>query len=279
MPWVRIDEHFADHPKVVQAGPLAMALHVAALCYCNRFLTDGFIPEAKARTLIELGPETDEIIKRLVTASLWDQADGGYRVHDYLDYQPSKQKVIEERSKKRAAGQAGGEASAQARAQAKSNPVSVSGSAPGSSSVSFENATSPPAEDDTEFEQFWNAYPKRNGKRIGKNKALKVWKRLPRSRREEAMQGVKHYADACDSGLTIAADAFRWLRDKTFEEWQTPATDDPRKTPAEMGRGRVPSWNGSNDPSCPHARVMCDDCRRANLERLRGEIETVVKTP
>ena len=54
MAWVRLDENFAQHPKVVKAGPLGMAMHVAALCYCNQHLTDGVVPKQIARTLLDL---------------------------------------------------------------------------------------------------------------------------------------------------------------------------------------------------------------------------------
>src|SRR6266540_5902380 len=53
MPWVRIDEEFARHPKVVAAGPLGMAMQVAALCYCNQYLTDGFIPRTVVAGLLD----------------------------------------------------------------------------------------------------------------------------------------------------------------------------------------------------------------------------------
>lgn len=145
MPWVRIDDHYDEHPKFSKAGPLGMAMWLAGLAYCNRNLTDGFIPWSKARALMSwefLGPETNDrgehmvytvavtsgmsgddatcefVIRQLIYAGLWDEADGGYRIHDYLDYQPSKQQIEDERRQKQAAGQAGGRASAQARAQA-----------------------------------------------------------------------------------------------------------------------------------------------------------------
>ena len=151
MTWVRIDDEFPQHPKIASVGPLGMALQVAGLCYCNRYLTDGFIPLAVARTLLDftgLGmrmwdskPEPGGtslfgggedataglVIEDLVEADVWKEAevDGfrGYLIHDYLDYQPSKAQVEAERQLKVAAGQAGGQASAQARAQAKSKQV------------------------------------------------------------------------------------------------------------------------------------------------------------
>jgi hypothetical protein len=159
MPWVKIDDHFDEHPKHAQAGPLGWALWLAGLAYCNRNLTDGFIPWTTARTLVAwtfLDDATDErgqcictiavccgavgqdvtselVIDRLLAAGLWENVDGGYYVHDYPAYQPTKAQVLAERAQKVAAGQAGGQASAQARAQAvaqaaaqaNSNPVPV----------------------------------------------------------------------------------------------------------------------------------------------------------
>ena len=140
MTWVRIDEEFYQHPKVAAAGPLALALQVAALCYCNRNLTDGFIPWGVARSLLSWeflrpaeaddarGPKVykvsvccgmsgDDVTSDFVTdlmceSGLWEQVDGGFRVHDYLDYQPSKAEVLQMREQRAEAGRAGGNARA-----------------------------------------------------------------------------------------------------------------------------------------------------------------------
>lgn len=116
MPWVRIDDHMTEHPKLLSAGPLALAMQVAGLCYCNRELTDGFIPRAKARSLLDwsfvradakvyqvavtcgmTGDDVDcqFVIDVLVECGMWDVAEGGYRIHDYHDYQPSREQVEE----------------------------------------------------------------------------------------------------------------------------------------------------------------------------------------
>lgn len=76
-----------------------------------------------------------------------------------------------------------------------------------------------------EFERFWEQYPRRNGKRLEKDKALTVWRRMSRTKRDLAMAGVENYAD---SGQR-AKDAHRWLRDECWKDWQTPAVpDEPR---------------------------------------------------
>lgn len=136
MPWVKIDDHFSEHPKHAMVGPLGWGVWLAGLAYCNRALTDGFIPRSVARTLASFEVvdregrvwklsrtsgmtghdiDADWVIGLLVEAGLWEEVPGGYRVHDYLDYQPSRDDVLREREKKREAGRKGGLASAKAR--------------------------------------------------------------------------------------------------------------------------------------------------------------------
>lgn len=73
------------------------------------------------------------------------------------------------------------------------------------------------------FADFWNLYPPRRGIKVEKQKAQEQWKKLSLDAQASAMTAVVNYADACKRDVTIAKDAFRWLRDKTFEDWQTPA--------------------------------------------------------
>jgi hypothetical protein len=101
MPWVKLDDQFAEHPKMAAAGPLGLAMQVAALCYSNRHLTDGFIPHVMAKKLIDLdgirGVAWRGVVKRLVEVGAWREVPGGWQIHDYADYQPSKAQVEEER--------------------------------------------------------------------------------------------------------------------------------------------------------------------------------------
>jgi len=107
MPWIRLDDQFPDHPKVIAAGPLAAWLYVCGIGYCNRLLTDGFIPSGQVRKLADLDG-AGELAARLVAAGLWDEAEGGYRIHDYLEYQPSKERALETREARAEAGRRGG---------------------------------------------------------------------------------------------------------------------------------------------------------------------------
>lgn len=95
MSWVRIDDQAWDHPKHVAAGPMAFALWVWGLLYCSRHETDGFIVESgPSRSSI---PKVDAHISKLIESGLWEKVDGGYRVHDYLSYNPSKDQRIQRR--------------------------------------------------------------------------------------------------------------------------------------------------------------------------------------
>lgn len=103
MGWIRIDDLFATHEKVTNAGPVAQPLHMAGLCYASKHLSDGFVPKSAVPTLVNY-EEIDEYfggkayqyaIKKLIDEGLWvyDEERRGYWIHDYLDYNPSSEEV------------------------------------------------------------------------------------------------------------------------------------------------------------------------------------------
>lgn len=99
MSWIKLDDGFNEHPKIADLSDRAFRVHVAALCYCGRNLTDGRIPQAVVRT-ISLGRR--QAVSELTAAGLWHENGTGYLINDYLDYNPSKAEVEEERERKRA---------------------------------------------------------------------------------------------------------------------------------------------------------------------------------
>lgn len=96
MPWFKVDDGFHCHPKVLRAGNEAVGLYVRCGSYAAQQLTDGFIPEHIA--LLYGG---DSLADALVRVGLWRRARGGWRMPDYLDYNPSKKQVLAEREKTR----------------------------------------------------------------------------------------------------------------------------------------------------------------------------------
>lgn len=94
MAYLKIDDNAPWHPKHLQAGPVACWLWLCGLAYCQRQATDGFIPTAALPTL-GVG-NWRRPAAHLVAAGLWHKVDGGYQVHDFLDWNDS----AEERKRK-----------------------------------------------------------------------------------------------------------------------------------------------------------------------------------
>ena len=99
MVWVRLDDNFDEHPKVVQLDDHALALFVCGLAYCNRNLTDGFIPTTVGRYRLRLPADAAKGIAGLEAAGLWDPVEDGWRVHDYQEYQPCRDAVLADRAR------------------------------------------------------------------------------------------------------------------------------------------------------------------------------------
>lgn len=96
MPWFKVDDTLAYHRKAMAAGNAAMGLWVRAGSYCAQQLTDGYVSHEVLATL-----GTRSQAARLVSAGLWDAAPGGFRFHDWQDYQPTRAEVHEARTRER----------------------------------------------------------------------------------------------------------------------------------------------------------------------------------
>lgn len=101
MPWLRLDDGILDNRKIAGLSAAGFALYVAAIVHCGRNLTNGFIPEAALPRL--LSPAEDDAqyartIRALIAHGLLETCEGGYRVHDYLKYNPSRRQVLRERA-------------------------------------------------------------------------------------------------------------------------------------------------------------------------------------
>ena len=103
MSWANLDDGFADHPKVIDLPDAAFRLHVCAMCWCSRRLTDGLVRSRELRILgamLEGCPDDEqlrELVKKLVKARLWESCEEGWRLHDWLKHNESASKVTERR--------------------------------------------------------------------------------------------------------------------------------------------------------------------------------------
>ena len=86
MGWVKLDDGFPHHPKVIGLSDAAVRAYIESLCYAAQYLTDGLVPNPIAAN----GNLRDE----LVAAGLWERLENSVRVHDYLVYNPSRDETI-----------------------------------------------------------------------------------------------------------------------------------------------------------------------------------------
>ena len=95
MGWVRLDDNFADHPKVIALSDSAFRLFITGLCYSNRQLTDGLIPYQIVSAWVgdDLMKPSDELEKQ----ELWKRVTKGFQIRSYTEYQPTREKVNEKR--------------------------------------------------------------------------------------------------------------------------------------------------------------------------------------
>lgn len=95
MVWFKVDDSFWSHPKVLPLSGDALALWVRAGAYCAQQLTDGVVSLQALRMLADRDAAVE-----LANAGLWEvDPKGGFRFHDWAEYQPTREHVMEERAK------------------------------------------------------------------------------------------------------------------------------------------------------------------------------------
>jgi hypothetical protein len=103
MPWFKVDDQFATHPKVVSVPLAATGLWVRAGSWSSQHLTDGYVPRS---ALPLLGARASHAVA-LVKAGLWVEELDGWRFHDWPDYQPSAEETRRARDRAAADGRRG----------------------------------------------------------------------------------------------------------------------------------------------------------------------------
>lgn len=104
--WLRLDAGFPEHPKVIGLTDSAFRLHVSALCYARRYLTDGHVPpEFPPRRLARAIPS-------LIDARLWvpEPEGDGWIINGYLEWQTSRAEVEALADTRSKAGRSGAQA-------------------------------------------------------------------------------------------------------------------------------------------------------------------------
>lgn len=95
MSWARLDDKFPEHEKVTELSDRAFRVLVTAICYSSRNLTDGHL---KPSVLAAATGGRKTALGELEQAGLMEKnGNGGYQIHDYLDYNPTAEKVKRDR--------------------------------------------------------------------------------------------------------------------------------------------------------------------------------------
>lgn len=87
MSWVRIDDAAMTHPKIVALSDKAFRLWVWGLTYAQQHLTDGVL------AVEAIPPRLSRAVPDLLERQLWEPHDRTFKVHDYLQWNDSKQTI------------------------------------------------------------------------------------------------------------------------------------------------------------------------------------------
>lgn len=237
--WVRIDDGCLEHRKIDSLSDAAFRLWMQGLTFSARALTDGQIPERTAAgwAFSRAGDDWRVLIDELVAARLWEVCVGGYQVHDYLEFNPSREEAEEERRKTRERvarfrkrkspppgnGACNGVTDAVTGNVTKraTNGVRTPSPSPSPSPSSFPSPSPPEAaaargraRDADDYAEVWRAYdeliPRSRSPSKGEREVLDEWRRV----------GVPPaYAASIIRRAATVPDTLIWYRQRVLERW------------------------------------------------------------
>jgi hypothetical protein len=85
----RLDVGWCVNPKVLGLGLSAMGLHAWSISYCDATRSDGFIPKGAWPSLLGVRAA----VAALERAGMWSACEGGYRLHDYTEYNSTRAQI------------------------------------------------------------------------------------------------------------------------------------------------------------------------------------------
>jgi hypothetical protein len=185
--WIKIDDTLPNNPKILPLSDGAFRLYIEALCYCNQYLTDGFLADA---VLLRLDINNNR--KELVEACLWIECLDGMQINDYTEHQTAKSEVEKKREQNK-------ERSSRYRSRVSNAEITH----PEYRIQNTEIKTS-----SNKFDEFWSVYPRKVGKRDAERayvRALKV------ASSEEIFEGAKRYAADPNRTAEFTAHPATWL--------------------------------------------------------------------
>lgn len=100
---LRIYDEFLEDETITSLKDRSYRLHVSALIYCSRNLTDGELTDRAVKVLqVILGYPVKRHVTELVEVEVWVPiATGGWLIRNYLEFNPDAATVKQERAKGR----------------------------------------------------------------------------------------------------------------------------------------------------------------------------------
>ena len=220
MTWIKLDDSFADHPKVAGLSDRAFRVHITGLLYCGKYLTDGVIPRSVANKFCI--NNASNLIKKLVESGLWKPVEGGFEINDYLKYQTSKAQAEMEKETNRLRAQKARKARAEALRNGVTTPERSSTEAhtPTPTDSTTDNKKIRVIKDDqpfddSDFKVFWAAYPKK----VKKQNALKSYiKALKTATPQQIFDGLIRYQRTCGEDPKYIANPDTWLNGERWND-------------------------------------------------------------
>ena len=239
MAWIESHDELPTHPKTRKAArKLGVSVptvigHLHVLWYwCLTHRPNGVLDGMDADDVADAAGWDDDgepFVKALLAAGWLDDDAGTMVVHDWWDGAGKtikRRKFATERQRRARDTDATDDTITDESHDSHTDVTRDTQTGHGADSDRDSDTTKPlstAVDQDDGFEHFWQVWPKRNGKKLAKEKAHRAWSRLTLPERRDAYRGAKHYADASNAGLAGAKDAFRWLQGREWPDWQEPA--------------------------------------------------------
>lgn len=94
---MKLDDGFWSNPKIMALGNEAAGVYTRMLSYCGQHLTDGHVADEVAKLICSKGGVFD----KLKDSGLIERNGAGWIVSDFLEFNPSREQVENERRSSR----------------------------------------------------------------------------------------------------------------------------------------------------------------------------------
>ena len=212
MTWVRLDDGFPNHPKIIGLSDGAFRLYITMLCYSNAYLTDGIVPQNTVKKL-----SNSRHISALIEANLWEKCGDDIIILGYEEYQFTKEKVEIERkkaaermSKSRSLRRTSGVTSDEVHPP-HTHPIPIP--IPNTDIHTFPSGMS-------SFDEFWKLYPRKQAKGSARTAFQKALKKTDLN---TILEAVKRFASDPNRQDEFTAHASTWLNQERWSDEALPS--------------------------------------------------------